>query len=189
MPTPANDAEAGVSEAIGQADFERAITLLDRLYGAALYRHLRLMMGSDDVADDVFQMTMVQAFQSLASFAGRSSLRTWLYSIARHRALDVFKAERRRSKRFTDEGEGREMVDLTPDAAQRIGNAQLVATLETCVQKLPPQVRMVVLLRFQEGFSYDEIARTCQEQPATLRAWVSRALPRLRKCINSRGTP
>jgi RNA polymerase sigma factor (sigma-70 family) len=185
----AADVEAEMAQAIEQGDLKRALTLIDHTYGAALYGHIRQIVGNDGLADDVFQITLVQAYRDLGTFSGRSSLRTWLYSIARHRALDALKAERRRLKRFAPADEAPDAADATPGAEQRMTDAELVAALEECVQKLAPHVRMAVLLRYQESFSYDDMARICREQPATLRARVSRALPLLRRCIEGRGTP
>jgi RNA polymerase sigma-70 factor (ECF subfamily) len=168
-------------------DYKRAITVLNRMYGGAIHGYIRQMVGADDLADDVAQITFVQAYRDMHSFGGRSSLRTWLYGIARHRCLDALKARARHRMRFASTDEAPEQADGVPGADQRLSDRALVSALENCIQKLEPHVRTAVLLRYQEGFSYNEIAVFCRVRPETLRARVSRALPVLRACIERQG--
>jgi RNA polymerase sigma-70 factor (ECF subfamily) len=55
-----------------------------------------------------------------------------------------------------------------------------------CLQKLAPHVLTAVLLRFQQGFTFEEMAAICDEKPGTLQAQVAGALPVLRRCIEAR---
>jgi DNA-directed RNA polymerase specialized sigma24 family protein len=59
--------------------------------------------------------------------------------------------------------------------------------LRRCLGELSPHVRTAVLLRFQEGFSYEEMARAVRERAPALQARVARALPVLRRCLEGRG--
>jgi RNA polymerase sigma-70 factor (ECF subfamily) len=186
-PSRANpEIEASVRAAIASGDHRAALEQLDDAYGEALYGYIRQFVGDDDLADDLFQVTLVEAFRDLGTYAGQSTLRTWLYGIARHRCLDAVKAKRRWHARFSSE-EATEPPDNRPHAEQLLSTAQLLAALDRCLSKLAPEARMVLLLRFQEELSYDEIARIAREKPETLRARVSRAMPVLRRCVESGG--
>ncbi len=59
--------------------------------------------------------------------------------------------------------------------------------LRQCLQALDTGVRVAVLLRYEEGLAYEEIARMSRELAATIQARVARALPRLRECLESKG--
>jgi RNA polymerase sigma-70 factor (ECF subfamily) len=176
-----------LAAAIARRDDRRAITLIDASYGASLYRLIRAMVRSDDVADDVYQTTLLEAFRDLRAFAGRSSVRSWLFAIARHRCLDTLKMARRRDARFASAERLPETADPAPRTDQRLSASQLVAALEHCIDELDPEVRMVLVMRFTEGFAYDDIARICRARPEAMRARVSRAMPVLRRCIEQRG--
>jgi len=85
-------------------------------------------------------------------------------------------------------------MDDPPDPADSgIGaEERLVVTafsrvLERCLGDLVPGARAAVLLRYQGGFSYPEMAAICHERPATLQARVARALPILRRCLEGQG--
>ena len=67
-------------------------------YTAELHLHCYRMLGSLADADDVLQEVLLAAWQGLAGFAGRSSLRTWLYRIATNRCLNAIRAGHRRPR-------------------------------------------------------------------------------------------
>lgn len=189
LPSPEPDPAARdeLATAIARRDARRAIALIDASHGAALYRFIRTMVGRDDVADDLYQTTLVEAYRDLHTFGGRSSVRTWLFAIARNRCLDTLKLAKRRDARFTSAEQLPEPADPAPAVDQRLSDSQLVAALEHCLDELAPEVRMVLVMRFTEGFAYDDIARICGVRADAVRARVCRAMPVLRRCIEQRG--
>jgi RNA polymerase sigma-70 factor (ECF subfamily) len=146
------------------------------------------MLRDRTLADDVHQSVFIDAFESMNSFQGRSSWRVWLYGIARHRCLDAAKVRRRWFQRFS----------LVPDAGQddpdpeergddRLHAAQRARVLLDCLRQLPGHVRVAVLLRYEQGLSYEEIGAASRERPTTVQARVARALPVLRDCVTGKG--
>ncbi len=172
-------ADGDVLAALEAGDRDRALTLLMRSYGQSIYRYCHRMVGPGQ-ADDVHQITFVQAYESLPRFRGDSSLRTWLYGIARHRCLDMIRKERRHGPSIEEPPDRR---DPETGADQRIAARDV---LQKCLHNLKPEVREAVILRYQEGYSYPEMAEMCGEEPATLQMRVARAMPSLRKCIQAR---
>ncbi len=179
--------ELEVAEALNGGDRKHALTLLMGAYGDSLYRFCRQMTRDESLAEDVHQMTFVQAYQGLDDFAYRSSFRTWLFSIARHRCLDALKILRRRRARFELVDEPPHRPDDTDSADQRLEAVDRSLTLERCLAALAPRVREAILLRFREESSYAEMALVCREKPATLQARVARAMPVLRHCLEEGG--
>lgn len=184
-PGPANG-EAAILAALEWRDRDAALRLLMQEYGAAVYRYCRQMLGEGDLVDEAHQMTFVQAYEGMARFAGRSSLRTWLFGIAHHRCLDLLKTSRRREKRFPT-GDLPERPAEGETAEERLAARSRVQALAACLRELAPHVRAAVLLRFQQGVTYEEMARLENERPATLQARVARALPVLRRCLERKG--
>jgi RNA polymerase sigma-70 factor (ECF subfamily) len=129
----------------------------------------------------------VQAFQSLPSFSRKSSLRSWLYGIARHRCLDALESRQRATRRQAPEAEAEGIADPAAGTEGAYAGAQLAQILQDCLKGLTPQVRTAILLRFQEDFSYEDMTRICQEKAPTLQARVARALPVLRRCLEAKG--
>lgn len=184
--TPGNEAEA--LSALRRGDLDAALRSLMQIYGTPVWRYCRQVLGDSDLAQEAQQMTFVQAYEGLPRFAGRSSLRTWLFGIAHHRCLDLLKSSRRREKRFAP-------LDGVPDppvptagAEERLAARSRTRALERCLGELAPHVRAAVLLRFQQGVTYEEMARLKGDRPATLQARVVRALPVLRRCLERGGS-
>jgi len=183
----ADGAEADILHALEQGDRDAALRLLMRDYGPAVYRYCRQMVEEGDLADEAHQMTFVQAYEGLARFAHRSSLHTWLFGIAHHRCLDLLKMSRRRQKRFPLTGELPDRPAPAPTAEEALAGRSRASALGQCLRELAPHIRAAVLLRFQQGVTYEEMSVLEGERPATLQARVARALPVLRRCLERKG--
>ncbi|HEV8582923.1 MAG TPA: RNA polymerase sigma factor [Thermoanaerobaculia bacterium] len=181
------DPEQSVLAALDRRDPEEALGILMRAYGTAVYRFCRQMVGDDDLAQEVHQMTFVQAFEGLPKFGRRSSLRTWLFGIARHRCLDLLKMNRRRHKRFGPIEEAPDQPEPGDSVEDRLAERSRAQALESCLRTLNPRIRTAVLLRYQQGLSYPEIARISDEKAPALQLRVARALPVLRRCLEEKG--
>ena len=178
-----DDPERDALEALARGDVARTLTVLMSAYGDDVFRHCRAMVGTDDLANDVHQQVFIQAFRDLATFSRRSTFRTWLYAIARHRCLDALKLCRRFRRRFLLAPRLPERGDPTPRADEDLSARAEIERLERALARLKPKVRAAVLLRFQEGMTFEEMAEICHEAPGTLQARVARALPVLRRAL------
>lgn len=181
------DPEQEALEALDRNDPKAALSILMEAYGQGVYRFIRQIVRDESMAEDLQQLTFVQAFEGFTRFNRRSSLRTWLLSIARHRSLDSLKSARRRRKRFLESEELPEAPAQEVRADDRLEEQSWAQALESCVQRLAPEARTAVLLRFQQSLPYSQIARMCGEEAGTLRVRVSRALPKLRQCLEGLG--
>src|SRR5258708_21830915 len=75
----------------------RAFDSLARAHQAALYSHVARIIGPGADAEDVVQDALVSAWRSLPSFEG-TSFKAWLFRIGRNRAIDLFRARKRRGE-------------------------------------------------------------------------------------------
>lgn len=173
--------------ALRQGDRREALAILMGQYGTPVYRYCYKVLRSRTLADDVHQVVFTQAFEDLGSFSGSSTFRAWLYAIANHRCLDALKWRRRWYARFVEREEPAEEVDPGPTGEDEVVSRSLSEALDACLGKLQPHVRTAVTLRFQEGFTYEEMSRICGERAATLQARVARAMPLLRRCLEGKG--
>ena len=173
-------------------------------YRGELHAHCYRMLGSLDDAEDALQETFLRAWRGLGGFAGRSSVRTWLYRIATNVCLDA-----RRPGRSLPSGSGRPAdlnadpgaplaesvwVEPYPDDAFALpdGYAAPDARYEqreavelafvAALQHLSGNQRAVLILREVLGFSAQEVSESLDTSVAS----VNSALQRARKAIAER---
>ena len=181
---PEGDPDADVARLAHAGDAAAAIRLLMQRHGDAVYRFVRNALRDDARADDVHQRVFIEAHRDLRRFSGRSTLRTWLFAIARYRVIDALKARTREERRIGGD-DGDDAPDPRPSPGEQLDDARLREALARCLEKLGEHVRSAVLLRFQQGFSFEEMAEIMREKPGTLQARVARAMPVLRACIEA----
>jgi RNA polymerase sigma-70 factor, ECF subfamily len=150
----------------------------DPLAAAALVRatqsdvwRLCAALGDRQSADDLTQETYLRAFGSLHRFEGRSSLRTWLLSIARRVCADAVRSRRRRRLTLVREDADLEALGAGDDA-DRVGEGAAVADL---LARLSPDRREAFVLTQLLGLPYAEAAEVAGCPVGTIRSRVARA--------------
>ena len=121
-------------------------------------------------ADDLTQETYLRALGSLSRFAGRSSARTWLLSIARRVVVDQVRRNQARPR--TTAGVDVEGLLGTPQFAARFED---VVEVRMLLDGLSPERRDALVLTQVLGLSYDEAAEVCGCPLGTIRSRVARA--------------
>ncbi|QYM79398.1 sigma-70 family RNA polymerase sigma factor [Horticoccus luteus] len=142
-----------------------------------LTRYAARLLGDHDRARDVVQDTFVKlAAQPVGAVDGH--LAEWLFTVCRHRALDVLRKENR-MKRFA-EGEAERVVAAEPRPGAALEREELQAAVLRSIGRLPPNQQEVVRLKFQNGFSYKEISRITTLSVTNVGFLIHTAVTRLR---------
>lgn len=140
----------------------------DRVYSIALR-----YSGDPAAAMDIAQETFLKVWASIGDFRGDSSFESWLYRIVVNRCLDY----RRRGRRWIPFLSG--LLDAVVAPAESVLHKLMRAEVEDDVQrivgKLPAEQRIVVVLRYTEGLSYEEIAEVLGCSAGTVASRLNRA--------------
>jgi len=184
-PIPVDDPDGDVYDLVDHGDVRGALRQLMQRHGAAVYRYCRATLRDEALAEDVHQQVFIEAFRDLPRFEGRSTVRTWLFTIARNRVIDAGRARSRRQSHL-EEVEIQDAPDPRPLAGESIDDARLREALVASLDELGHDLRAAVLLRYQQGFTFEAMAEVCCEKPGTLQARVARALLQLRARIEAR---
>jgi RNA polymerase sigma-70 factor (ECF subfamily) len=173
---------------LASGDRKAAVAALIDAHGQAVFAFCVRVLRDRSLAEDVLQRVFMEAHRDLDRFEGRSTLAGWLFGIATHRCQDALKARRRRLHRIqADEQAMTSFADPGSTPAEHLERARIVAALEDCLRELSDDVRMTLLLRFQHGKSYEEMSALLATITNTLHTRVSRALPVLRRCLETKG--
>jgi RNA polymerase sigma factor (sigma-70 family) len=139
------------------------------------------MLG--DVADaaDGTQEVFLKAFRGIRSFRRGSSLKTWLYRIAIHEALNHkrwFKRHLQKNVSIDAEPEeghaAIEIEDLAATPFEQFAAHEIQAAVQSALQEIPEVFRSAVILRDLEGLSYEEIAEVLECSSGTVKSRILR---------------
>jgi RNA polymerase sigma-70 factor (ECF subfamily) len=130
-------------------------------YRSDAYRVAHRQLGNEEDAQDVVQEAMIKAFVGLGDFDGRSSFKTWLLRIVVNTALDWGRRRNRRPMyQFGDGPAESHEPTIADDPARRLHEQDVRMALEQALDRLSPTIRSTVILRYESGMSYKEIAET-----------------------------
>ncbi|MHA3904209.1 RNA polymerase sigma factor [Castellaniella sp. WN] len=139
----------------------------------AVYRYLVRLIQAPEIARELTQDTFLRAYQAIRDWRPEARFRTWLFRIAHNLALDHL----RRTSRVRMEplDAGLDVPDPAPGPDRLLETAQRVRRLEQALSVIAPTHREILLLREIEGMSYEDIARTLNLNPGTVRSRIARA--------------
>jgi RNA polymerase sigma-70 factor (ECF subfamily) len=147
-----------------------------------VYRLGLKITGRIEHAEDVLQETKVRAIEHANSFDGQSTVRVWMFKIARNAAIDIAKKETRRRYEELDENkpdEGESPLEL---ALQKERYARVHAAIES----LPDIYRIPFVMHHLEGMSQQEIANTLNRKLDTVKGQIHRGTLGLRKQLDKK---
>lgn len=156
--------------AISKGDKDAMKVLYER-HSTSTRRFLLLKMRDSTEVEDVVHNTMIAVFDNAGKFEGRSSVRAWIFSIARNKATDHIRKTARMDLVAPDET----VPDDTPDVVALIVAAKNAQLLRDCLDKLPDHQRTAVYLAFFEELPYREIAEIEQVPKGTIKTRIHHA--------------
>ena len=168
----------------------------------ALYRFVRRLLGTACAAqaDEVFQDTWMKMVKARATWAPQgAAFRTWLFTLAHHRAIDCLRKSGREVSSERDDDEAPwEPADagaawsLWPAPPATAGGAEdqvfwraAGQRLLDCLDTLPAAQRTVFLLHHEDGLAMDELARALELGFETAKSRLRYAMSKLRTCMGA----
>lgn len=154
-------------------------TLMD-CYGEGLMRYLLSILGRRDRAEDVFQDTWVRVMEKAHRFNPGAPFEPWLFRIARNRAYDLLRREKRWWRRgIGNAGQEEAAMANIPDPANFMDGFVRQEMFQRLFRLLEPVHREILWLRFQRGLSYAEMVKICRLPLGTVKSRLNRSLDKL----------
>jgi RNA polymerase sigma-70 factor (ECF subfamily) len=146
--------------------------------------------GNEATAMDIAQDTFVKLFSCIGNFRGESSFDTWIYRMVVNSCLD----HRRRTWRLMPlAGEVLGSLRVAGDSLDDLLRSERGSRVRAVVDRLTPDLRIVIVLRYTEGLSYEQIAEVLGCSTGTVASRLNRAHKRLERSlghlINENGGP
>jgi RNA polymerase sigma-70 factor (ECF subfamily) len=172
---------AGIVQACARGD-RLALRKLYDAEAARLIAVAQRIVRRRELAEEVVQEAFIQVWQKAATFdASVGSARAWIYTIVRHRALNVIRDGRREDLMEVDELAAlQDCTVVVEDAFSRLATE---SRLRTCLEGIDNDKRASLLLSYVAGYSHGEIAGLMRVPVGTAKSWVRRALIALKECM------
>jgi RNA polymerase sigma-70 factor (ECF subfamily) len=180
--------EAAVIEQLKAGSEEAFAWLLSR-YQQPLYSLIYRVLPNPGDAADITQEVFVKVFRGIGHFHGEASLRTWIYRIALHEALNQRRWWSRHQKQelaLDAEADdlhaapAESLVDPQDSPFDAAAHAEVAARVEAALREVPEPFRTVVVLRDIEGFGYEEIAEILNANLGTVKSRLMRGRAHLK---------
>ena len=165
-----------------------------------LIRFARLQLRNDDWAEDAVSETLLAALSRPQSFEQRSQLKTWLIGILKHKVVDLIRSNARLVAlpdaqaeeegdeldrlAFRADGHFAEMPNDWGKPEQTLQQRQFFEVLDACMERLPPALGRLFLMREWLELSSQEICKELSLTPTNLYVQLHRARLRLQECLN-----
>jgi len=164
---------------------ERDVAVLQVLveeYQDRLVRYLVYVLGRRDGVDDLVQETWLRVMERGKSYDGRSRFEPWLFTVARHLAIDFLRRRREVSLDAEDDGRPVVMAPVSemPSPFVLAARTEDAERLAAALQGLQAMYREALVLRFMEDMSLQEIAAVVNAPVPTVAARIYRGLATLR---------
>lgn len=180
--------EAAIVEQL-KAGSEEAFAWLISRYQQPLYSLIYRVLPNPGDAADITQEVFVKIFRGISRFHGEASLKTWIYRIALHEALNQRRWWTRHQKQEvsmeSDGGEAQlspleSLADTQESPFEMAAQAEIAAQVEAALRRVPEPFRTVVVLRDIEGFGYEEIAEILKTNLGTVKSRLMRGRAHLK---------
>ncbi|MEP7271391.1 MAG: sigma-70 family RNA polymerase sigma factor [Acidobacteriota bacterium] len=160
----------------GDRDAFRALfeAYQDRTYTIAYH-----FCGEESLARDLTQQVFLKLFSSIGQFRFNSEFSTWLYRLVSNTCMD----EHRRRRRFVPWDPSIPIDQLVErrTGEEHLGTRELAVSVRKAISELKPKLRLVILLKYFEEFSYDQMAEVLGCSPGTVASRLNRGHQMLAK--------
>jgi len=161
---------------------QKAYGALMSRYKDSIYYMLLKMVNNKEDANDLTIETFAKAFRNLGKYQPSFAFSTWLFKIATNNCIDFLKKKRITTfsiddQRDDDDDDNRtfDVEGYTPNPEETMIKKQKTELLKNIVDNLPLRYRRLVVLRYFEEFSYEEIAKELHLPLGTVKAQLLRA--------------
>lgn len=161
---------------------EQGYRLLIRTYQVRLYHHIRNLVKTHEDTDDVLQNVLIKVCRSIDKFEQKSTLFTWMYTIATRESFDFLAREKRKTENESSIGK---VNNLAGSESDLDGN-KLENLIEKAISSLPDKQRLVFHLRYYDELPYDQIAEITGTSTGALKASYHHAVKKIESIILER---
>jgi RNA polymerase sigma-70 factor (ECF subfamily) len=163
---------------------EQAYTDIVNAHIDEIYNFAKYMLFDADEADDIVQKTFLSFYNNMAKLDMEKPVRPWLFKVARNNCLDHIK--RKKATAFSSLVEDDETFDVPadlPEIEAQLDNSELLDQVKREISNLPPQYSEVMVLKYFEDMTFEQIGEVLDISPNTAKSNFYRGKTMLFKAL------
>lgn len=158
-----------------------AFKTLHQAYQRRLFAYSMKMLDDAGAAEELSSDVMLEVWKQARQFKGKSKLSTWIFGIARHKALNALRRKGGRIDVALEQA--LTTADARPDPEKSVERRDSIERLETALRNLTPDHREVIELTFFHELSYEEIAQIMNCPVNTVKTRMFYAKQKMRESL------
>lgn len=158
-------------------------SLLVERYQGPLIHFLRQLLKEDEIIFDCAQEAFLAAYRNLWRYSDNYSFRSWLYTIARNKAMDMLRKRRKEVPLVEDE----QIIDKQPSPEEAWLAKEEAEYVAKILAELPEPYKQALFLRYKQELSYEEIGRVLEVPVGSVKTYLHRGKEKLRQRMQRRG--
>lgn len=137
----------------------RALLLFYRRYAPKLSRYIAGKVGNPADAEEILQDTLYAFLDAIRDFQGKSNIQTFLFSICQHKVIDYYRRKKLKHAVFSQMPQLEALVSQLSGPEEQLDAVLVSEKIHAVLGRLLPRYRQILLLKYLDGLSVEEIAR------------------------------
>lgn len=167
---------------------EKSLEVLIRRYLKPVYNFVFRYVGDTGEAEDITQQTFISIWRNLKKFNPEKNFKTWIFSIAKNASIDFLRKKKVLPFSQLEDERGynpviENLADPAPLMTEILECKDVTSVLSSAMEKLSPTYRTVLFLRYNDHFTFREIAEVLGEPLNTVKSRHRRAISLLKKFL------
>lgn len=158
--------------------FEHILSFFEK----AIYNYCLRILKNSQNAKDVTQDTFIKVYTHRKSIDPEKNIKTWIFTIATNTAYDFIRSKKRKNETSLDDDN--ETISSFEAYYPKEG---LVSDVDKALEQINPEYKKVLLLYYQQGFDYKEIAEILEMPINTIKTHISRGKEQLKEVLKEYG--
>ncbi|MDE2399670.1 MAG: RNA polymerase sigma factor [Patescibacteria group bacterium] len=154
-------------------------------YEKAIYNYCLRMIKNSQNAKDITQETFIKVYTHRKEIDPEKNIKTWIFTIATNTTYDFIRSKKR--KRETSLDEKTERNETIPNLEAYYPREGLVSDVERALEQINPKYGEALILFYQQGFEYKEIAEILNIPINTIKTHISRGKDQLKDILKEYG--
>jgi RNA polymerase sigma-70 factor, ECF subfamily len=165
-----------------------AFGLIYKAYFSPIFRYIFFRVRNQAVAEDITQAVFLKVLEKLPSYQDKNrSPLAFFYTVARNKIIDFWRQNNREANMAENDGDLSDISDSSDSAEELLTKAGAGELISQALETIPQEQREVVILKFINELSYEEIAALLHKKETAVRQLQCRGIKSLRKYFEKKG--